>query len=260
MGRRESGAFAEAGAAGIFQPPKPGLTREGTRVQTCACESLFEVFHPQWVKAMNPYLLVTLSVLVAAVALLQVLLIFRKSSVDLSPIEQMSQSMDKSHVRTEQLVRDEIAANRQEVSEALRQSREEVGATLKGMGDSLVQQLAVLMQTNDRKLTEIRHTMDTSLGTFRESTTKAMTDLTISQKSHLDAFSIQLSRLTESNEQKIEALKGAVESKLREMQQDNARQLDQMRATVDEKLQGTLEKRLGESFKQVSERLEQVYK
>ncbi len=209
---------------------------------------------------MNPYLLVALSVLVAAVVLLQVFLIFRKSRIDLSPMEQMAQSMDKSHARTEQLVRDEIAANRQEVSEALRQSREEVGATLKGMGDSLVQQLAVLMQTNDRKLTEIRHTMDTSLGIFRESTTKAMTDLTISQKSHLDAFSIQLSRLTESNEQKIEALKGAVEGKLREMQQDNARQLDQMRATVDEKLQGTLEKRLGESFKQVSERLEQVYK
>jgi DNA recombination protein RmuC len=44
------------------------------------------------------------------------------------------------------------------------------------------------------------------------------------------------------------------------MQVDNAKQLDQMRQTVDEKLQGTLEKRLGESFKQVSERLEQVHK
>src|SRR5207302_3102539 len=41
---------------------------------------------------------------------------------------------------------------------------------------------------------------------------------------------------------------------------DNSKQLEQMRATVDEKLQGTLEKRLGESFKQVSERLEQVHK
>ena len=44
------------------------------------------------------------------------------------------------------------------------------------------------------------------------------------------------------------------------MQIDNARQLDQVRQTVDEKLQGTLERRLGESFKQVSERLEQVHK
>jgi DNA recombination protein RmuC len=51
-----------------------------------------------------------------------------------------------------------------------------------------------------------------------------------------------------------------VEARLKQIQEDNSRQLDQMRATVDEKLQGTLEKRLGESFKQVSERLEQVHK
>ena len=44
------------------------------------------------------------------------------------------------------------------------------------------------------------------------------------------------------------------------MQDDNATKLDQMRQTVDEKLQSTLESRLGESFRQVSERLEQVYK
>jgi len=51
-----------------------------------------------------------------------------------------------------------------------------------------------------------------------------------------------------------------VEEKLRAIQVDNAGQLDRMRATVEEKLQGTLEKRLGESFRQVSERLEQVYR
>ena len=44
------------------------------------------------------------------------------------------------------------------------------------------------------------------------------------------------------------------------MHDDNTKQLEQMRQTVDEKLQGTLEKRLGESFKLVSERLEQVHK
>jgi DNA recombination protein RmuC len=44
------------------------------------------------------------------------------------------------------------------------------------------------------------------------------------------------------------------------LQEDNSKKLEQMRATVEEKLQSTLEKRLGDSFKQVSERLEQVYK
>jgi DNA recombination protein RmuC len=55
-------------------------------------------------------------------------------------------------------------------------------------------------------------------------------------------------------------LRAAVETKLKEIQDDNAKQLEEMRAVVDEKLQGTLEKRLGESFKQVSERLEAVSK
>jgi len=55
-------------------------------------------------------------------------------------------------------------------------------------------------------------------------------------------------------------LRKSVETRLTAMQEDNAKKLEQMRATVDEKLQGTLEKRLGESFKLVSDRLEQVHK
>ncbi len=58
----------------------------------------------------------------------------------------------------------------------------------------------------------------------------------------------------------LEGVRGIVDLRLKELQQDNAKQIDKMRATVDEKLQGTLEKRLGESFKLVSERLEQVHK
>src|SRR5438876_3968622 len=58
----------------------------------------------------------------------------------------------------------------------------------------------------------------------------------------------------------LEGVRAIVDVRLKELKQDNAKQIDKMRATVDEKLQGTLEKRLGESFKLVSERLEQVHK
>jgi DNA recombination protein RmuC len=54
-------------------------------------------------------------------------------------------------------------------------------------------------------------------------------------------------------------VRAIVDLRLKELQKDNAQQIDKMRATVDEKLQGTLEKRLGESFKLVSDRLEQVH-
>jgi DNA recombination protein RmuC len=57
----------------------------------------------------------------------------------------------------------------------------------------------------------------------------------------------------------LEGVRSIVDVRLRQLQDDNAQQIDKMRATVDEKLQGTLEKRLGESFRLVSERLEQVH-
>src|SRR2546429_9378541 len=58
----------------------------------------------------------------------------------------------------------------------------------------------------------------------------------------------------------LETLRGAVEQSLERLQQDNAAKLEQMRQTVDEKLHATLEQRLSESFKQVSDRLELVHK
>ena len=68
----------------------------------------------------------------------------------------------------------------------------------------------------------------------------------------------QLKGLTDSNELKLDRLRTALDTQLKQLQEGNEKKLDEMRKTVDEKLQGTLEKRLGESFKLVSERLEAV--
>jgi DNA recombination protein RmuC len=78
-------------------------------------------------------------------------------------------------------------------------------------------------------------------------------------KSFENSMQIRLSELTSSTEKKIESVRLIIDEKLKQIQDDNNRQLDRMRETVDEKLQSTLEKRLGESFKQVSERLELVH-
>lgn len=76
----------------------------------------------------------------------------------------------------------------------------------------------------------------------------------------LQAFATQLGTGSESTERRMEALRKAVEDRLTAIQADNAAKLEQMRATVNEKLQTTLETRLGESFRSVSERLEQVHR
>jgi len=76
-----------------------------------------------------------------------------------------------------------------------------------------------------------------------------------SREENANAGKTQRGELTAS----LESVRGIVDLRLKQLQEDNTGQLEKMRATVDEKLQGTLEKRLGESFKLVSERLEQVH-
>ena len=70
----------------------------------------------------------------------------------------------------------------------------------------------------------------------------------------------QLSGLVQGSQQSAEQLRTALNERLAAIQTDNATKLEEMRRTVDEKLHATLEQRLGESFKLVSDRLEQVHK
>ena len=70
----------------------------------------------------------------------------------------------------------------------------------------------------------------------------------------------RLDRLNETTEKRLETIRGTLEARLQDLQKDNAAKLEQMRHTVDEKLQSTLEARLGESFRLVSERLEAVHR
>ncbi len=117
-----------------------------------------------------------------------------------------------------------------------------------------------------------------SLQRFSTALVQAQNVVGEGQSRHLQAFAAQLSTFAGLQEQqwsgmrnqfealrsgievKVEGLRVGVDERLRDIQKDNATKLDEMRHTVDQKLQGTLEARLGQSFKQVSERLEQVYK
>lgn len=95
---------------------------------------------------------------------------------------------------------------------------------------------------------------------LREELARAREESRVSAHANRDDLRTALAELMRSNEAKLEGLRNVVDQRLQSMQADNGAKLDLMRATVDEKLQGTLEKRLGESFKLVSERLELVHK
>lgn len=134
-------------------------------------------------------------------------------------------NMGRAFERQERFLADELARGRAEMLSGVRHSREEMTSGITVLGDSLL---------------------------------KRMSDIAGLQKNQLELFAAQLKELTASNEARLDKLRDGVDARLQMIQEDNARKLEQMRATVDEKLHDTLERRLGESFKLVSERLELV--
>ncbi len=104
-----------------------------------------------------------------------------------------------------------------------------------------------------------REELRQSLQSFNDSVLSRMTEISTLQKNQLDSFQNHLSSLTQINETKLDKIREVVEERLRTLQEDNNQKLEKMRETVDEKLHSTLEKRLGESFSIVSERLEKVH-
>jgi len=135
--------------------------------------------------------------------------------------------LEKGMDKMEKSLREEIVHNRQESHTLNKSNREEISAIMVQMNQSMIAQMGQVAQQ---------------------------------QNALLDTFSKQLAQLTSMNEVKLDKVKETVEKQLQSLQEDNSRKLEAMRATVDEKLHATLEKRLGESFKLVSDRLEMVHK
>jgi len=94
----------------------------------------------------------------------------------------------------------------------------------------------------------------------QEAATMNRTELSGNINQFSQALLAQIKALTEANERRLGEVRDTLERKLRDLQSDNASKLDEIRKTVDERLHATLEKRLGDSFKLVSERLEAVHK
>ena len=168
-------------------------------------------------------------------------------------------------------LREEVVTTLNSISDTTAKTMKDLALAEKAQLEVFSTQIAALTKTTGEKLDgirtesaigakQLREEVIAALKGITESTTKTMGELAHLQKVQLEAMSTEIGKLSESNEKKLEAVRVTVEEKLQTMQADNAKQLEQMRQTVDEKLQGTLEKRLGESFKQVSERLELVHK
>lgn len=176
---------------------------------------------------MQTFLTILLIGLNIIVIILLIILSSKKSGGNSLKLENQISYVLKEQERLEKVIREEISSNREESVKNAKRDREETGTNLRLFSDSIMSQM------------------------------KIIADL---QKNQLEAFSGQLSKLTQINDQGMEKMRLIVEERLKELQKDNNSKLEQMRATVDEKLHNTLEQRLGESFKSISQRLEALYK
>ena len=149
---------------------------------------------------------------------------------------------------------------RTELSQQQHQQRSELGQNLTQVAHNLGGELRALSESNAQRLQELRLSLEHALQGLQSGNEGKLEALRKTLDDKLQASDLRLGQLTESNTQRLQEVRATLEQKLQELQRSNEGKLELMRLTVDEKLHATLEQRLGESFKLVSERLELVHK
>ncbi len=231
------------------------------------------------------------------IVLLVIVIMMMKSHTDtkidfpsLDGMKAQMESMQKDNREAQSDLRKEISASLKDNMHFLsdEQSRQITAMAnsqrqqLDIVGKSQVEQLSSMKRNMDQKLTDMDRNilnqlkqLEARFATLESSTTAQLEKVrqTVDEKmqANLDTMSNSIANqmrslearfaTLESNmENKLQNVRATVDGQLRAIRDDNAKQLEKIRGTVDEKLQNTLETKMNESFKLVSERLEQVYK
>lgn len=173
-----------------------------------------------------------------------------------------SRALEQKLAEMQKALSSQFQGVRSEAGDEAQRSREELGANLRGMSDSVARvmgemgrtqqmqldafagQLRELGRDEEARLNELRRSVETRLSTYEE---------------RIGAIGDVVDTRLMSGEQRIDRLREGVETRLQSLQSDNGQRLQQMQQMVDERLTSTLDKRVSESFRLVSDRLEQVY-
>lgn len=204
---------------------------------------------------------IILLVLLLAVLALQVMLLWsmmnRKTSSSGKEVESLRQELLRMQEQLSAGTRDSAGNLRRAMDDSQSRLRSELSGTvqtsLQSMGTLLTDGQKAIGEQQSRKLEESgKHTVQ-QLFSMRQEISSQLTRMNTETEARMQRFS-------EENGQKLDAIRQTVEKKLSDLQTENTKKLDEMRQVVDEKLQKTLEDRMTQSFKLVSERLEAVYK
>ena len=175
----------------------------------------------------NVLLAVSIVLLLVILVLLILVLTRINNPVQMETIRQSLAVFGNNLDRLGALQRDEFQRNREEFSKSAKDNRDE---------------------------------LQRSLEAFDASLSRNIKDLNENQRLYFENSSNRAREQAQNIENRLEKMRETIETKLKEIQTDNSAKLEQMRVTVDEKLQETLNTRISESFKMVTEQLEQVYK
>jgi len=167
--------------------------------------------------------------------------------------ERIERELRSEIARTAQASRSEFGGGFAQVQQALAAQLTSIATVQNSQIDGFAQQLVKLTQTNAQQLDAVRQSLHQQAQQARDEQGAALR--------HFGALlTQQLAQLTEVNDRRFAEVRATLEQRLKDIEANNAAKLEEMRRTVDEKLHATLEQRLGESFKLVSDRLEQVHR
>ncbi|WP_408583669.1 DNA recombination protein RmuC [Paraburkholderia tropica] len=167
--------------------------------------------------------------------------------------ERIERELRNEIARTAQASRSEFGGGFAQVQQALAAHLTSIATVQNGQIDGFAQQLVKLTESNAQQLDAVRQSLHVQAQQAREEQATAL-------RHFGTVLGQQLAQLTEANDRRFAEVRATLEQRLKDIEANNAAKLEEMRRTVDEKLHATLEQRLGESFKLVSDRLEQVHR
>ena len=169
-----------------------------------------------------------LLVIVIILLIVNIYISIKPQGVDMGPVQR---DMEQKLISVEKALREEFTVNREESRKNEQSNRTEIGSSIEKLSATILSNMIELSNLQKNQFDTYSRTMERTLDAFNYNLRSSIDDLTKLQNEKF----VELTKSTEEN-------------------------LEKMRVTVDEKLQSTLERRLSESFKVVSERLEQVHK
>lgn len=207
--------------------------------------------------------LILLGLHAVVIVLFFIFIIRQRAAKPHAEIEKIPAAMQESNEKLErnllnqiqthaQAARQESATNITQVQQALMNQGHSAATMQNTRLDGFAQQLSKLSEGNLQQQAEMRTSLMKQAADARE-------EQALSLKNFGESLNQTLASLTQSNDQRMKEVREVLEQKIQALQTDNASKLEEMRKTVDEKLHETLEKRLGESFQLVSDRLEKVH-